>query len=198
MPQSNGRHLPAPLEAPSPVLDPDAVRAPVSHQLPPHQSKAGRVGDHLAAISADLREIVELRIDLLKAEVAEVAGKVEGSQDAIKQTVMFGAPGAVLALYLIGFILLTTAVGIGYLLGHLFWGLLIVTAVLVMIVVPLLLIAKKKAARVEYSLEEAVQAFKRLIGKGPDVAETDAATPGPPTRHQLQDLEREHARQSTT
>lgn len=188
--KSNGRSLPAPLEAPSPVLDPDAARAPVSHQLPPHQSKAGRVGDHLAAISADLREVVELRIDLVKAEVTEKVEAAKATGERFGEVAKFGVPAAVLALYLLGFVLATLAIGLGWWLGNLFWGALIVTGLLLLTVGTLGLIAKSKLDR--------AKAVAARLKPTPKATETAAATPGPPTRPQLQDLEREHARQSTT
>lgn len=207
MPQPNGRNLPAPLMEPSPVLDPDAARAPVSHQLPPHVSKAGRIGDHLAAISADLREIVELRIELLKVELSSLTDKIDGYKnkvdglkvklerfadliDHFPDIVKFAAPAVVLAFYLLGFVLATLAIGIGWALGHLFWGALIVTGLLFVVVGVLATLALRR-----YKRANAITARQKPT---PKAEESDAATPGPKTRHQLQDLEREHARQSTT
>ncbi|HEX8386852.1 MAG TPA: phage holin family protein [Rubricoccaceae bacterium] len=185
-PSSN---LPAPIERPSPVRDPDAVRVPTSHQLPAHRGKVARVGDHVAAISADLREWVELRIDLAKAEVGDKIDETKARVERAAEPLVYYAVAGVVALYLLGFALAALAWGLAMWLGDPFWGFLIVTVLLAVVVGTLGLIGKRKQDKAK-----AVEA--RL--KAPEFKESTETAPLPPTRRQLQDLEDRHARQTTT
>lgn len=198
MPDPTGRStLPAPVSAPSPVLDPDAVRQPVTHQLPPHRGKVGRITDHVAAVSADLREWVELRIDLAKVEINDKKDEVVGQAKRVGVGVGFLAGAGVVALYLVGFLFAAIAVGIGWafaaegsaVLRPLFWGLLIVNAILLLITGVLALVGKNKM--------EAAKAIDAKL-KAPEYSEANETASMPPTRPQLQDLEARHARQTTT
>ena len=189
--------LPATIETPSPVLDPDARRVDTSHQLPPHRGKVGRVADHLAAISADAREWVELRIDLVKAEVTEKIDETKSSVERKAIGAAFLAGAGVVALYGLGFLFAMMAVGIGWafadtgaeVLRPLFWGLLVVTLLLFAIAGVLALIGKRKL--------DAAAAIDATL-KAPEVTESTASTPAPPSRRQLQDMEAAHARQTTS
>ena len=196
MPDPSSR-LPAPIDAPSPVLDPDARRVETTRQLPPHRGKVGRVTDHLAAISADAREWVELRIDLVKAEVTEKIDETKSSVERKAIGAAFFAAGGVVALYGLGFLFALLAVGLGWafagtgaeVLRPLFWGLLITTILLFAIAGIFALIGKNKL--------EAAKAIDANI-KMPDVTASTASTPAPKTRHQLQEMEAAHARQTTS
>lgn len=124
-----GRNLPAPIQEPSPVLDPDAARVPTSHQLPPHRTQTGRIADHVAALSADLREWTELRIELVQRKVEGVVGifeRVKHYLDAAK----FFVPAAVFGLVGLLFVFVTLALGVGALVGSVWLGFLIVTVAL--------------------------------------------------------------------
>ncbi len=192
-----GSQLPATVENPSPVLDPDAQRIDTARQLPPHRGKVGRVADHLAAISADARDWVELRIDLVKAEVTEKIDETKSSVERKAFGAAFLAAAGVVALYGLGFLFALLAVGLGWAFaGHdgaevlrpLFWGLLITTVLLFAIAGVLGLIGKNKL--------EAAKAIDASL-KTPEFTESDASAPGLKTRHQLQDMEAAHARQTT-
>ena len=190
--------LPAIIETPSPVLDPDARRVDTAHQLPPHRGKIERVTDHLAALSVDAREWVELRIDLVKAEVTEKKDEVVDRAKRVGTGAAYLAAAGVVALYLLGFGLSALAVGVGWALSRhdgagvlrpLFWGLLVVCGLLLATVAGLGLVGKRKL--------DAAQAIDAKL-KAPDYKESAKTTPLPPTRRELQGLESAHARQTTT
>ena len=197
MPDPSSR-LPAVIETPSPVLDPDARRVGTTHQLPPHRGKVARVTDHLAALSVDAREWVELRIDLVKAEVTEKKDEVMDKAKRIGTGAAFLAAAGVVALYLIGFVLSALAVGVGWaaadgdgsdVLRPLFWGLLAVCGLLLAVVAVLALIGKSKL--------DAAQAIDAKL-KAPEMREATETAPLPPGRARLQEMEAAHARQTTT
>ncbi|HEX9952828.1 MAG TPA: phage holin family protein [Rubricoccaceae bacterium] len=181
-----------------PAPDPDARRVDTAHQLPPHRGKVGRVADHLAALSVDAREWVELRIDLVKAEITEKKDEVVESVERKAIGAAFLAVAGVVALYALGFLLSALATGLGWALANgdgsdvlrpLFFGLGIVTLLLFAVAGVLAIIGKGR-------LEAASAIDARL--KVPDYAEDNTSTPGRPTRHQIQELEAAHARQTTT
>ena len=190
--------LPARIEHPSPVLDPDARRVDTAHQLPPHRGKVARVADHLAAVSSDAREWVELRIDLVKAEITEKKDEVVGQAKRVGRGAAYLAVAGVVALYALGFVLSALAVGLGWafasrdgsdVLAPLFWGLLVVSALLLVVTGAVALVGRKKL--------DAAKAIDAKL-KAPDYTEADQTASLPPTRAQLQDLEARHARQTTT
>ena len=99
--------------------------------LPPHQSKVERVTGHLAALSADLREWTELRIDLVKRQVEGIQGQIERLQHYLDSAVFFVlALGCGLAG--LTFLFVALAFGIGALVGSLGAGFLI-TALLLLV-----------------------------------------------------------------
>ena len=113
--------LPARITQPSPTLDRPPAPIPESHQLPPHQTKLDRVTGHLAALSGDLREWVELRVDLVKRQVEGLQGQLERVQHYLDS-----APFFVLALALalsgVMFVFVALALGVGALIGSVGWG----------------------------------------------------------------------------
>jgi hypothetical protein len=100
----------------------DGSPVAVDHRLPAHRGKVGRISDQLAGLSTDVREIVELRIELLKREVME---QVEGRISSVKGQALVAGLAALTAMFL----LVAIALGIGMLLGHAFWGFLVVTGI---------------------------------------------------------------------
>ncbi|HYE96101.1 MAG TPA: phage holin family protein [Rubricoccaceae bacterium] len=98
------------------------VPAPPERRLPAHRNKVARISDHLAGVSEDLREWVELRIALAKAEVTEQAKLYAGQ-----------AAAGVVALLALLFGLVALAHGLGAWLGHPGWGFLAVTVLLVLV-----------------------------------------------------------------
>lgn len=114
------------------MLDPDAIRLPPERQLPPHRTQLGRVTDHLAALSADLREWTELRIALVQRKVEGVVGIFERVQHYLDAAKFF-APALLLGLVGLVFVFVTLAIGLGTLVGQMWLGFLIVTALLLVV-----------------------------------------------------------------
>lgn len=174
-----GRNLPAKRTIP-PVLDPAATPVPESHQLPPHQTKVERIGEHVAALSADLREYVELRVALVQRKVEGVVGIVERFKH-YAEAAKFFVPAVVLLLVGLLFVLLTMAFGIGALLNSVWLGFLIVTLVLLVTAAVLARIGMRKVADLQAKDAEA----KRKAQEARTI-----------TREQVQEAERLKARQS--
>ena len=163
-----------------PVLDPAAEPIPESRQLPPHQTKLERIGDHVAALSADLREYVELRVALVQRKVEGVVGILERVQhyaDAAK----FFVPAAFLALVALLFIFVTLALGVSALVGSYWLGFLITTLALFAIAGLLAWLGMRKVKEAQAKVIEA----KRKEQDERDI-----------TRADVQEAERLHARQS--
>ncbi|MFP4228956.1 MAG: phage holin family protein [Salinivenus sp.] len=101
---------------------------------PPAQSSPegplGRIAGHTQGLVEDLREWIDLRVDLAVLEVEE---KV----DDLRNEVALGLTLAFFGLFAVLFVLTTIALGIGWLLGHPFWGFLAVSTALVLIVIAL-------------------------------------------------------------
>ncbi len=93
----------------------------------PRRGKLGRIVGHTQGLVEDLREWIDLRLDLAILEVEE---KV----DALRNEVALGLTLAFFGFFAALFVLTTTALGLGWLFGHVFWGFLIVSVVLVLIV----------------------------------------------------------------
>ena len=149
--------LPAPIREPSPTLaaPPGApVVAPESRMLPPHQTKTERVADHVAAISADLRDWVELRIALVKRQVEGIVGILERVQH-LAEAAKLALPGAVLVVLGLLFLLLTLAFAIGALIDSVWGGFAIVTGLLLVAGGVLLWFAKKRYDEAEEAVAEA-------------------------------------------
>ena len=119
-----------------PVREPAPDPAPETPVVPPHRSRVGRVADHVAAISDDLQEWVELKVALVRREVLD---KVQQVVDAAKLAV----PGLVLVLAGLLFLLLTLAFAIGALIESVWGGFGIVTLLLLVAGAVLLVLAKR-------------------------------------------------------
>jgi hypothetical protein len=96
----------------------------------PRGGKLGRIAGHTRGLVEDLREWMDLRIDLAILEVEE---KV----DDLRNELALGLTLAFFGFFSALFVFTTTALGLGWLLGHPFWGFLIVTVVLVSVVAAL-------------------------------------------------------------
>ncbi|WP_412067453.1 phage holin family protein [Rubrivirga sp. IMCC43871] len=166
--------LPAPVREPSPTLADAPTIAPESRMLPPHQTKLDRVTGHVAALSEDLREWVELRIDLVKRQVEGVVGQLERVQHYLDAAAFF-VPAALLAITAVLFLFVTVALGIGDLVGSL-WGGFAITTVLLLAVAGLLgwvgmkkvkesqqlaMEAKRASAHAQSLTREQIQAAQR-------------------------------------
>ncbi len=78
----------------------------------------------------DLREWIDLRIDLAILEVEETV-------DDLRNEVALGLTLAFFGFFAALFVFTTAALGLGWLLGHPFWGFLIVSGVLLLVVAAL-------------------------------------------------------------
>jgi len=149
---------------------------PVERRLAPHRGKVARISDQLAGLSEDVREIVELRIQLVKREVMD---QIEGRISTVKGQAVVGALAAMTGVFL----LLSVGLGLGMLLGHAFWGFLIVTGVFLIAT----LIAKRKFAPGAVHIEHDKEAGKLQVvtDETPaDHARRKSANAGAPTdRH---------------
>ena len=96
----------------------------------PRGGKLGRIAGHTQGLVEDLREWIDLRIDLAILEVEE---KV----DDLRNEVALGLTLAFFGFFAALFVFTTVALGLGWLLGHPFWGFLIVSVLLVLVVVSL-------------------------------------------------------------
>ena len=182
---------PAPVAAPPPRVPPPSGDgggvAPESRQLPPHQGKLARIGDHVASLSTDLKEWVELRIDLAKAEVREAVNTLKASLKRKGIAVAFLAAAGVLALYALGFLFGALAWGLAALLGSAWLGMLVTSLLLFVVVGVLAWLGKRKLDE-----DQAIEARARVSS----IKESDQINPMPPSTRQIQDLEAQKARAS--
>ena len=107
-PRLGAGRLPALRDAP-PLLDPQTEPVPVPRRLPPHRGKLERITDHLAGLNEELREWVELRVQLVKQEVME---QVEGRLTSMKGQAIVGALLAMAGLWFLVFLALLVAWGL--------------------------------------------------------------------------------------
>jgi len=96
----------------------------------PEGGKMRRIAAHTQGLFEDLREWIDLRIDLAILEVEERI-------DEAKNGIALGVTLAIFAFFAALFTLTTIALGVGWLLGHPFWGFLAVSVALILIVVGL-------------------------------------------------------------
>lgn len=92
--------------------------------------KIGRIAGHTQGLVEDLREWIDLRIDLAILEVEERV-------DDLRNEMALGLTLAFFGFFAALFAFTTVALGLGWLLGHPFWGFLIVSVILVLVVVAL-------------------------------------------------------------
>lgn len=133
---------------------------------PAHDGKLQRIASHTQGLITDLREWIDLRIDLAVIEVEERV-------DEIRNDVALGLTLAFLGFFAVLFGLTTVALGLGWLLGHPFWGFLLVSGLLILVVVAL------RAARP--ALMPPSNLFERVRGEGPS-REEEEEEPDRPTR----------------
>lgn len=104
-------------------------RSPSSEGGPPSEAhrrgKLGRIAGHTRGLVEDLREWIDLRIDLAILEMEERV-------DELRNEVALGITLALFGFFAALFVLTTVALGLGWLLGHPFWGFLIVSVVLLL------------------------------------------------------------------
>jgi uncharacterized membrane protein YqjE len=110
---------------------PDRSTSSEEDQSPVRQSSGGklqRIAGHTQGLVEDLREWIDLRIDLAVLEVEE---KVDRAQNQIALGIVLATLGFFAGL----FGLTTLALGIGWALGRPFWGFLAVFVLLVVLLV---------------------------------------------------------------
>lgn len=122
MPPVRPSALPVPVRGTA-IPDPTRPPAPLARRLPQHRGKIERITDEVTGLGEDLKEWVELRVALVHTEINE---RIEYVKAEVKQGVAAGLFAALGALFL----LVTLALGLGWWLGHPFWGFLIVTLLL--------------------------------------------------------------------
>ena len=91
----------------------------------PRRGKMGRIAGHTRGLVEDLRQWIDLRIDLAILEVEEQV-------DDLRNEVALGVTLAFLGFFAALFVFTTIALGLGWLLGHPFWGFLTVSVLLVL------------------------------------------------------------------
>jgi hypothetical protein len=96
----------------------------------PEGGKMNRIAACTQGLVTDLREWIDLRIDLAILEVEERI-------DEFRNKVALGITFALFGFFAVLFSLTTAALGIGWLLGHPFWGFLAVSVALILVVVAL-------------------------------------------------------------
>lgn len=108
-----------------PRQDPPASeRSPFSES--PSEGKIARIAGHTRGLVEDLQEWVDLRLDLAIMEMEERVDRVRNEFARALALAFFG-------FFAVLFVLTTAALGLGWALGHPFWGFLIVTGVLALI-----------------------------------------------------------------
>mgnify|MGYP006420554433 CR=1 FL=1 len=129
-------------------------RSSASGDGPPAEAKKrgklGRIAGHTRGFVDDLREWIDLRLDLAILEVEEQV-------DTLRNEVALGITLAFLGFFAALFVFTTVALGLGWLLGHPFWGFLIVSVVLVTVVAVL--------ARTRPDLVPPSNLFERIRGQ---------------------------------
>ncbi|RMF60857.1 MAG: hypothetical protein D6746_06280 [Bacteroidetes bacterium] len=97
-----------------------------SHQLASDTTRVGRIARHTRGLVEDVKEWIELRMQLVQAQIEE---RVE---ERINQAVLAALVAGVALLALV-FALVAASLGLGAWLGHPAWGFLIVASVLLLL-----------------------------------------------------------------
>jgi len=108
-----------------------------------------RIAGHTRGLVDDLREWIDLRLDLAILEVEERV-------DELRNEVALGLTLAFFGFFAVFFVLVTVALGLGWALGHPFWGFLIVAVLLTLFVSVL--------ARTRPDLAPPSELFERIRG----------------------------------
>jgi hypothetical protein len=121
--------------------------------------RLGRIAGHTQGLVDDLREWIDLRLDLAILELEERV-------DELRNDVALGITLAFFGFFAALFVFVTVALGLGWVLGHPFWGFLIVSVALVLFVSVLV--------RTRPDLAPPSNLFARLRGRADDKASSDA------------------------
>lgn len=128
--------------------------------------RLGRIAGETRGLVEDLREWIDLRIDLAVLELEERV-------DEFRNEVALGITLAFFGFFAALFVFTTVALGLGWLLGHPFWGFLIVSVLLSLFVAVL--------SRTRPDLVPSSNLFQRLRRPDPPPAEAseEGASGGP-------------------
>lgn len=147
---------------------PDRSRSTQDRGVPasrPSGGKMERIAGHTQGLVEDLREWIDLRLDLAVLELEERV-------DTLANQIALGVTMALLAFFAGLFGLTTAAIGLGWLFGHPFWGFAAVFLGLVLLLVVL------RAAKPE--LVPRPPLFQKLRrSDADDVSESDAPSNAP-------------------
>jgi hypothetical protein len=113
------------------------------------EGRLRRIAGHTRGLVDDLREWIDLRLDLAILEVEERV-------DELRNEVALGLTLAFFGFFAVFFVLVTVALGLGWALGHPFWGFLIVAGLLTLFVSVL--------ARTRPDLAPPSKLFERIRG----------------------------------
>lgn len=130
--------------------------------LHPQDGKLQRIAAHTQGLIADLRQWIDLRLDLALLELEERV-------DELRNKLALGLTLAFLAFFAVLFGLTTLALGLGWLFGHAFWGFLAVFGLLMLTVLAL------RAARP--ALMPSSDLFRRVRGGDTSGDEEDSDRP---------------------
>ncbi|MCS3683408.1 phage holin family protein [Salinibacter ruber] len=145
---------------------PSAPNAERPVEESPDGGKVSRIASHTQGLFADLREWIDLRVDLAILEMEE-------RLDAFKNDLALGLTVAVFAFFAAFFSLTTVALGVGWLLGHPFWGFLAVSVALILIIVTLRV--TKPALMPPSNLFESLRGERAASDEGPSSRPASAA-----------------------
>lgn len=127
--------------------------------------RLGRIAGHTRGLVDDLREWIDLRLDLAILELEERV-------DELRNEVALGITLAFFGFFAALFVFVTVALGLGWVLGHPFWGFLIVSVALLLFVTVLV--------RTRPDLAPPSNLFGRLRARADD-ADSDDSEPAPST-----------------
>ena len=123
--------------------------------------KLGRIAGHTQGLVEDLREWIDLRLDLAILEMEERV-------DELRNEVALGITLAFFGFFAALFAFTTVALGLGWLLGHPFWGFLVVTVALLLLVAVL--------AKTRPDLVPSSNLFERIRGRAPTSDDSERST----------------------
>ena len=130
-----------------------------SSSPPTPDGRLGRIAGHTRGLVDDLREWIDLRLDLAILELEERV-------DELRNEVALGITLAFFGFFAALFVFVTVALGLGWVLGHPFWGFLIVSVALVLFVSLL--------ARTRPALAPPSNLFARFRGRADDKESADS------------------------
>lgn len=108
----------------------DLAQTRAVHAAKPSGGRLQRIQHESSELVQDVKDWVDLRIDLVRAEVQEkITATIDSKKAGLLALVIPGAIGAIGALFL----LVTIALFLGWWLGHAAWGFLIVTVLLLVV-----------------------------------------------------------------